>query len=251
LRTIDFEGDYGRDYKEKIHTWLPGYDLLHETAVTAVQALQADAKSVLFVGPGPGDEVVSVLDVCPEAAVTLVEPSQQMLEACHQTLAEHAKSRAVEALQMTLEEAYESTLQGMAFDVVVCHAVLHLIEGAAKDRALQHLASLTAQGGLLVISGSCLTDDPVASRTLREVAGQRLLNRGMDPEPARRCVERPDDVSCILKPWLDAQLIPAGFDRPLKLVQVLHHNLWIAQKRSPAVRPRRSLRRLLQRLLRQ
>lgn len=230
MRNIDFEGDYGRQYREKVHTWLPGYDLLHETAVIAVQALKPDAKTILSVGPGPGDETASFLEVCPKATATLVEPSEQMQVTLHRTLARYHDSREITYLRLSLDQAASSVLEGLTFDVVACHSLLHLIEGPAKDRALQQLACLTAKGGLLVISGSSLTEDPFASKQLRVIAGQRLLNRGMDPEPVSRCVERPDDVSCILNSWLDPRLIAAGFSRPLKIAQILHHNLWVAQK---------------------
>lgn len=67
MSPLDFDGDYGRSYRQSIQHSIPGYDVLHEIAAAAVNATSAKADSVLVVGPGPGDELVTLLSSCPDA----------------------------------------------------------------------------------------------------------------------------------------------------------------------------------------
>ncbi len=80
MPSLDFDGDYGRHYRQSIQHSVPGYDVLNEIAAAAIRATSVNAQHVLVVGPGPGDELLPLLDSCPEADVTVIEPSAQMLE---------------------------------------------------------------------------------------------------------------------------------------------------------------------------
>jgi len=132
MPSLDFDGDYGRTYRRSIQNSIPGHDVLHELATAAVQSAASDARQVLVVGPGPGDDLPPLLNACPEAALTVLEPSGQMLEQCRHTLADHPGRERCRLLQHTLNEALEGELNGARFDVVVCHNVLHLLPGEEK-----------------------------------------------------------------------------------------------------------------------
>jgi len=86
MPSLDFDGDYGRSYRQSIQNSIPGHDVLHEIAAAAVRSLASDARQVLVVGPGPGDELLPLLNACADAALTVLEPSAQMLEQCRHTL---------------------------------------------------------------------------------------------------------------------------------------------------------------------
>ena len=132
MPSLDFDGDYGRTYPQSIQNSIPGHDVLHEIALAAVQSAASDARQVLVVGPGPGDDLPPLLNACPEAALTVLEPSGQMLEQCRHTLADHPGRERCRLLQHTPNEALEGELNGARFDVVVCHNVLHLLPGEEK-----------------------------------------------------------------------------------------------------------------------
>ena len=72
MPSIDFDGDYGRTYRESIQHSIPGHDVLHEIASATIQATASDAQHVLVVGPGPGDDLPTLLNTCAEAAVTVL-----------------------------------------------------------------------------------------------------------------------------------------------------------------------------------
>ena len=87
MPSLDFDGEYGRTYRKSIQHTIPGHDVLHEIARAAIQATASEAQRVLVVGPGPGDELPALLNACADAAVTVLEPSELMLEQCRKTVA--------------------------------------------------------------------------------------------------------------------------------------------------------------------
>jgi hypothetical protein len=72
---LDFEGDYGRTYARTISHAVPGYDTLHELALTCAVSQFPQAAQVLVMGPGPGEELIPLLCRLPQARLTVVEPS--------------------------------------------------------------------------------------------------------------------------------------------------------------------------------
>ena len=75
MPSLDFEGDYGRTYRQSVQNSIPGHDVLHEIARAAIQTTASDAQQVLVVGPGPGDDLPHLLNACTDAALTVLEPS--------------------------------------------------------------------------------------------------------------------------------------------------------------------------------
>ena len=86
MPSLDFDGDYGRTYRKSIQDSIPGHAVLHEIARAAIQATASDAQQVLVVGPGPGDELPHLLNACADAGLTVLEPSELMLEQCRKTV---------------------------------------------------------------------------------------------------------------------------------------------------------------------
>ena len=82
MTLLDFEGDYGRQYNERIRTLIPGYDAIQEIGAAALAARIPQARNALVVGPGSGLELPALLQALPQAQVTLVEPSPQMRDLC-------------------------------------------------------------------------------------------------------------------------------------------------------------------------
>ena len=134
MPSLDFDGEYGRTYRKSIQDSIPGHDVLHEIARAAIQATASDAQRVLVVGPGPGDELPALLNACADAAVTVLEPSELMLEQCRKTVADHPGSSRCRLLLSTLDEALKGELKGARFDLVVCHNVVHLLPSEEQTR---------------------------------------------------------------------------------------------------------------------
>ena len=230
MPSLDFEGDYGRTYRQSVQNSIPGHDVLHEIARAAIQSTASDAQQVLVVGPGPGDDLPHLLNACTDAALTVLEPSALMLEQCRQTLADHPGSDRCRLLQHTLNEALESELKGARFDLVVCHNVLHLLQSNEQIVMLQQLTQCTEDGGALLLSSYSEAEDPESQRQVFNVGRQRLLDRGVPPEKVEAIMESRNTVVFSLDPSrLSAVLEQAGWRSPLQLYQGLFIRLWLCQ----------------------
>ena len=125
----------------------------------------------------PGDEL-PLLNACADAAVTVLEPSELMLEQCRKTVADHPGSSRCRLLLSTLDEALKSELKGARFDLVVCHNVLHLLPSEEQNAMLRELTQCTADGGVLLLSSYSEAEDDESQREVFNVAWQRLRSTG-------------------------------------------------------------------------
>ena len=146
---LDFDGDYGRQYRQRIRLSIPAYDAVLEIGSAALAAGAPAARSALIIGPGAGEELPGLLQAMPLARFTLLEPSEQMALFCRQRIeALQAESRCT--LKQTSLEASGFTEE--RFDAVVCHHVLHLFPPVQQQQELELLLDCLSPGGSLVIS---------------------------------------------------------------------------------------------------
>ena len=227
---LDFDGDYGRSYRQSIQHSIPGYDVLHEIAAAAVNATSAKADSVLVVGPGPGDELVTLLSSCPDAEVTVIEPSAQMLAQCQSSIMDHAGAERCRWIQSTLAEAYNSSLHPSRFDLVVCHSVLHLLPAAEQVVKLQQLSEVTAGGGVLLLSSYSEPEDAMTYASTLDVGRQRLIDRGLSAGLVEQLLaSRNRVVFSMDASRLAAVLSQQGWSQPVQLYQGLFARLWLCR----------------------
>ena len=83
---LDFDGDYGRNYKAIIRGSVPGYDTMLEITAAALAETCTNAESIVVVGPGRGEELPLLLAALPTAQFILIEPSAQMQSACQKEI---------------------------------------------------------------------------------------------------------------------------------------------------------------------
>lgn len=228
MPSLDFDGEYGRTYRKSVQDSIPGHEVLHEIARAAIRASSSDAQQLLVVGPGPGDELPALLNACADAELTVLEPSELMLEQCRKTVADHPGSSRCRLLLSTLNEALEGDLKGARFDLVVCHNVLHLLESDAQTVMLRQLMQCTAGGGVLLLSAYSEAADPESRRWVFQVARQRLINRGVPQETLEAIFNSRNTVVFSLDgDRLAAMLADAGWDAPQPLYQGLFSRLWL------------------------
>lgn len=233
LSSLDFDGEYGRSYRQSIQHSIPGYDVLHEIAAAAVNTTSAKADSVLVVGPGPGDELVTLFSSCPNADVTVVEPSAQMLGQCRSSIIDSNGAERCRWIQSTLDQAYKSSLQSSRFDLVVCHSVLHLVPAAEQVVMLQQLSEVTVAGGVLLLSSYSEADDAMTYATTLDVGRQRLIDRGLSADVVEQLLASRNHVVFSLDvSRLTAVLSQQGWAQPVQLYQGLFARLWLC--RAPA-----------------
>src|SRR5690349_13105069 len=75
-----FDSKRASDYDVRIPRVIPGYEILHETALEVlVDALPKDAR-LLVAGAGTGKETVQFARACPGWCITAADPSVPMLD---------------------------------------------------------------------------------------------------------------------------------------------------------------------------
>ena len=122
---LDFDGDYGRQYRQRIRLSIPAYDAVLEIGAAALAAKTPAARHVWWWGPGAGEELPGLLQAMPLARFTLLEPSEQMADFCRQRIAAlHAGSRCL-LHQQSLADSGWSQRVLMRWCVTTCCTCCH------------------------------------------------------------------------------------------------------------------------------
>ena len=145
----DFEWD-PVGYLELVRKEVPGYDQLQEELVRATA--DVGARAILELGCGSGETAQRVLDAHPDARLTGVDTSAQMLAAAREALVDHD----VELLERRLQEP----LPDGPFDLVVSALAVHHLDGPGKAELFGRLPRVLAPGGRVVLADLVVPDDP-------------------------------------------------------------------------------------------
>lgn len=226
---LDFDGAYGRTYRRSIRGSVPGYESLIEIAAAGLQQAVPQARSVLVVGPGLGEELVPALAALPEARFTLLEPSSQMREVCAGQIAAVGATQRCTLLEFALEPG--TAPPGAPFEAVVCHNVLHLLAPEGQRELLQTLADLVAPGGALLLSSYSEVPAGAAFDALLAIAATRLRQLGLSEALiAQVMASRNALVFSLAQDRLETALAAAGLEPPLLLQQALFSRLWLSRR---------------------
>lgn len=231
MPALNFEGDYGNSYRTSIRDSVPGYDVLHEIALATVHSMSSQAKSALVVGPGPGEQLPDLLKACPNAELTVLEPSERMLSLCREVISSDPGRERCVLIQGELEHNMVQTLNLNGWDLVVCHNVLHLFEEKKQVQLLRLLAQCTGLNGLLLLSGYSEPSDPSTTEQLMEIGLQRLRDRDLNEDKvsairnSRNRVVFSVDSNQVSTVLTSEKLTPA-----LQLYQGLFIKLWASRR---------------------
>ena len=228
---LNFDGPYGHSYRRTIRDSVPGYDVLHEIALAAVHSMATQAKRVLVVGPGPGEQLPGLLNACQNAELTVLEPSEQMLSFCREAISSDPGRERCVLIQGELNQDRVQTLNPEGWELVVCHNVLHLFEAKKQVHLLRLLAQCTGLNGLLLLSGYSEPSEPSTTEQMMEIGLQRLRDRHLNEEQidairnSRNKVVFSIDSNRVSTVLTSEQLTPA-----LQLYQGLFSRLWASRR---------------------
>ena len=156
-------------------------DLLAETA----RVLLPDARNILDIGCGAGNQTLNLLQVFPSADCTLLDISPAMLKRAE----ERVGSIAVGKISCVEGDLRTAPLPVGKFDIVVAAAVLHHMRDEADwTRAFSRIYSLLKNGGVLLVSDLIRHENP-AVEALFKVRQESFLREALGDAEAERIMQ--------------------------------------------------------------
>jgi len=156
-------------------------DLFAETA----PVLLPDARKILDIGCGAGNQTLNLLRVFPAADCTLLDISPAMLKRASERVGLAAAGR------VTLVEGDFRTagLPEGKFDIVVAAAVLHhLRDDADWTQGFSRIFSLLNDGGVLLVSDLIRHEDPAVEAVFK-IRQEAFLREALGDAEAERIME--------------------------------------------------------------
>ena len=142
-------------YLDLMRAEVPAYQRLQEAVAATTDGVAA--ASVLDLGTGTGETLVTVLDRHPGSAAVGIDKSAGMLEAARTRLA----GRPVELVVADLSDPLPSG----PFDLVVSALAVHHLDGPAKAGLFARVAAVLRPGGRFVLADVVVPEDPADAVT--------------------------------------------------------------------------------------
>ncbi|MFM8448935.1 MAG: class I SAM-dependent methyltransferase [Haliscomenobacter sp.] len=150
-------------YTDKIRRWVPDYDQL---VAAVVQALPVgfEPHTVLDLGCGNGNGSALLEASFPSASYTLLDASDEMLDACRERFPSKANFRFVPSYFQ------DARFPPAGFDLVIAVLALHHVPGEVKQAIFQQIYSWLRPGGVFLYSDLFATkqDPGYASTVLKD-----------------------------------------------------------------------------------
>ena len=228
MALLDFDGDYGRTYNERIRRLIPAYDTIFELAAATAAALIPQAQRVLVVGAGTGTELPGLLAALPRALFTLAEPRAPRRALGSALISESGATERVEWSPDTPETGMANGEGG--YEVVISHNVLHVLAPPEQEQLLRRMAAQVAPGGCLLLSSYCETDPPGLELGVA-IGRARFAALGMDEANMEAVMaSRNTKVFSMDTNRLERELSQAGLEPPIQLLQALFNHLWLSRR---------------------
>jgi tRNA (cmo5U34)-methyltransferase len=139
------------EYLDLIRAEVPAFDELQDQVAAAAAGLAPTR--ILELGTGTGETARRVLESYPEARLTGVDASEQMLAQARRVL----PTWQVDEL---LERGIQAPLPHGPFDLVISALTIHHLDGPAKADLFRRLADVVASGGRFVMGDVVVPKDP-------------------------------------------------------------------------------------------
>jgi tRNA (cmo5U34)-methyltransferase len=140
-------------YLELMSAEIPAFEELQERTAAATEG--GDAGAMLELGIGTGETARRVRDVHPNARLTAIDGSAEMLE--------HARSEFPDA-DLRVARLEDEVPDG-PFDLVYSALAIHHLDGAGKRDLFGRIAAVLRPGGVFVLADVVVRDDPEDQQT--------------------------------------------------------------------------------------
>ncbi len=223
---LDFDGDHGATYVDEIRHRIPGYEAMHAmTAALLVDALPGE-KSILVVGCGGGEELVTLRAANPAWRLVGVDPSEQMVaitrRRCHGEQAPDIHHGHLDTLPTDTR-----------WDGATSMLVLHFIRG--DDGKREHLVEIARRlkpGAPLMLAAVMRHDPSPLKEALEKGWGTYAILKGADPAPLREKMAKiKEEIDPIDETTLMRLLAEAGFPTVQRFSQSLRFSAYMALRK--------------------
>jgi tRNA (cmo5U34)-methyltransferase len=138
-------------YLDLMHAEIPAFDDLQEQVAAAAAVLSVTR--ILELGTGTGETSRRVLYGYPEARLTGIDVSEEMLKAARRALPAHQ-------IDDLLVRGIQDPLPEGPFELVISALTVHHLDGPAKAELFLRLAGIVPAGGRFVLGDVVVPGDP-------------------------------------------------------------------------------------------
>jgi tRNA (cmo5U34)-methyltransferase len=143
-------------YLELMHAELPAYDELQDRVAMATE--ESQVTRILELGTGTGETARRVLRRHPDAMLTGIDISEDMLAVARDSL-------PVDQVARLLVQGIEDELPEGPFDLVLSALAVHHLDGPGKADLFRRVGELLVPGGLFVMGDVVVPEDPADAVT--------------------------------------------------------------------------------------
>ncbi len=218
-----FENERASKYDNFTQTWIINYQFVIDTVPKIIEMEQPDAKEILVVGCGTGNEMNCL--AMPQHNswnITGIDPSPDMVKIAKQKLKKHPQVTIIqgEVNQLSANKKY---------DVATLLLVLHFMkDDGTKQALLQSISDKLKEGATLILldifgdKATFLVNLKLMEKLLpKEVEGLIIKDR-LETLPER--------VHPISEERLSQILQKTGFSKPIRFFQSAIYGGWILKK---------------------
>jgi tRNA (cmo5U34)-methyltransferase len=221
-----FDMERAREYDKGIRRALPTYDAMYRMVQSFLRANVNDSASLLIVGAGGGNELVTFGTANPTWTFTGVDPSEAMLEVALQK----AKNEGIEERVSIHTGTIEQIQFNETFDAATCLLVLHFIETIEEKRSLLRTVKERLQPGspfvLVTMFGE--QSKPEFDERMNLWKSIWLDLTDLTLEDVEEMEEAVRDLSFITALQIEELLQEAGFERVTQFFSTTLFGGWIA-----------------------
>jgi tRNA (cmo5U34)-methyltransferase len=224
---MKFDEERARIYDQYARISLPGYDALHELAGCLLGSLLKESASVLAVGVGTGQEIITLSRYGSNWQFTGLDPSAEMLQIASMRLLQEGLKDRTKLMSCFVADFPLEPL----FDASTLMLVIHFIHERNARLELLRDISLRLKPNAPFILAAGLFGDLRGDSVLIDAWKMRWVSQGISREEIEtRFQEMFSSVYPLSETELLELLNEAGFHQVRRFFTSLSFSAWVAQK---------------------
>lgn len=219
-----FEDERASKYDDFTQTWIINYQFVIDTVPKIIEMEQPDAKEILVVGCGTGNEM-NCLAMTQDNSwnITGIDPSPDMVKIAKQKLKKHPQVTIIqgEVNQLSVNKKY---------DVATLLLVLHFMKDDGTKEALLQGISNKLQRGATFILLDIFGDKEEFTFNIKLL--EKLLPAEVEGAIIKdRIASMPERIYPISEERLSTLAQKTGFSKPIRFFQSAIYGGWIFKKK--------------------